>query len=159
MQLVGVTRIRGSLATHPGDGIRIQRGQIARIDGKPAPQRERPAATLLQGSVVEEGVRPAVDDLVRQHRRLGGVAADHRNASLLEMLHQLAQRVDIHHLVQAVVHRLPDQRMIGNLDRAGGVLVLAGDQRWKHRGHDVVGFESLQRRRVLAPALEAQHRQ
>ena len=73
MQLVVIARLRGRLAAHARDGVRIERGKVARLDGKSAAQRDRAAATLLERRVVEERVRPSVHDLVRQRRRLDRV--------------------------------------------------------------------------------------
>ena len=77
---------------------------------------------------------------------------------LAKVLHG-TQRIDVHDLVQAVVHRLFDHRMLGNLDRTGGVLVLTRDERGKDCSHHVVGLEALQGSGILASAFEAQHRE
>ena len=57
-----------------------------------------------------------------------------------------AQAVDVHGLVQAVVQGLADQQMVGDLQRAGRDVFLAGGQGREHRGHQVVGFHPLDRR-------------
>ena len=61
------------------------------------------------------------------------------------------EAVDVHRLVQAVVDRLADQRVVGHLDGAVEVL-LAADLRREHGGEQVVGAHALDRRRHLARA-------
>ena len=66
--------------------------------------------------------------------------------------------VDIHRLVQAVVHGLLHERMIRNLARAGEVL-RARDLVRKHRRHQVFGAHALQRRRHLLAAAKTRQRE
>ena len=73
-------------------------------------------------------------------------------------LDQLLQAVEIHRLVQAVLDRLVDQRMIGNADVADDVFLTGGLIR-KHRGQQIVGAHALDLRRHLASAREPQHGQ
>ncbi len=61
------------------------------------------------------------------------------------------EAVDVHGLVQAVVHGLADERVVGDLERAGEVL-LAADLRREDGGQQVVGAHALDRRRHLAGA-------
>ena len=150
MQLVGVAQLGRRLVPDPGDGVGVEGGQVPGVDRQAAAQRHRPAAPLLEGGVVEEGVGPAVEDLVGQRRRLGGVPAGDGDGAALEASTSADQALDVHGLVQAVVHRLADQHMVGDRDRAGGVL-LAGGQGREHRRHQVVGLHALDGRRVLGP--------
>ena len=55
--------------------------------------------------------------------------------------------------------RLADQRVIGDLQRAGCHVLLAGGQGREDRGHQVVGLHPLDGRRVLLPAAHPQHGQ
>ena len=59
----------------------------------------------------------------------------------------------IHRLVEAVAHRLGDQRMVGQLAIAGNVFEARG-RVGKHRRQQIVGEHALERRRHLAPAAE-----
>ena len=55
----------------------------AEVDREPASQRDRVGAPVLQLFVVEERVGPGGEDLVRQHRRLGGVGEVHGDRARL----------------------------------------------------------------------------
>ena len=110
-----------------------------------AAQRHGAGAALLERRVVEEGVRVGVQDLVRhrrRRRRLDGDRADARRASM--PLEHGAQAVGVHRLVQAVVERLVDQRVVGRLDRAG-VVVAAGELRGEDGGQQILGAHALDR--------------
>ena len=58
----------------------------------------------------------------------------------------VAQAVDVHRLVQAVVERLVDQRMVGRLDRAD-LVVAAGELGGEDGGEQILGAHALQRHR------------
>ena len=86
-------------------------------------------------------------------RRLGRVASVEAYLAAIDPFHQLAQPVDVHRLVEAVVHRLAHQRVVRQIDRAGHVL-LAGDLLGKDGRQQIVGAHPLERRRrSLAVAL------
>ena len=84
---------------------------------------------------------------MRERRRLVSVARDDLRSRPLDAGEQRFEALDVHRLVQAVVDRLRDERMIGNLALAGEVLG-ARDLVGKHRGEQVVGAHALQRRRA-----------
>ena len=69
----------------------------------------------------------------------------------LDALEHVDQAVDVHRLVQAVVDGLADERVVGDLERAGEVL-LAADLGREDGGEQVVGAHALDRRRHLAGA-------
>ena len=71
---------------------------------------------------------------------------------------QLAETFRVERLAQAVVQGLAHQRVIGQLDGAGLILLALGEP-GEDRGHQVVGLHALDRRRILATAAEAQHRE
>ena len=144
------------LVVHLRHGRRIERSDRAEVDREPAPQRDRVGAAVLELFVVEEGVGPRGEDLMRQHRRLGGVGEVHGDGARFHPLEQRAGAVDVEGLVQGVVDGLAHEHVIGDLDRPGGVL-LAGGGLGEHRGHQVVGLHALDRRRVAPPVAEAQH--
>jgi len=64
------SRRSGRPRPHPLDRVGIERGQIPGVDRQPATQTDGPAAALLERGVVKKGVRPPVENLVRQRRRL-----------------------------------------------------------------------------------------
>ena len=70
----------------------------------------------------------------------------------------VADAVDVERLVQRVVDGLAHEHVVGDLDRAGDVL-LARRRLREHRGHEVVGLHALDRRRVAPAVAEAQHHQ
>ena len=72
---------------------------------------------------------------------------------------QLLQAGDVHGLVQAVGQRLADEHVIGDLERAGRDVLLAGRQRREHGRHQVVGLHPLDGGRVLLAAAHPQHGQ
>ena len=156
VEVVGRRRVGRDLAVHLLDRVGIERADGGEVDGEAAPQRDRVGAAVLQLLVVEERVGPRGDDLVREHRRLGGVDAVHGDLTRLDALEQRAHAVDVERLVQRVVDRLAHEHVVGDLDRAGDVL-LAGRRLREHRGHEVVGLHALDRRRVAPPVAEAQH--
>ncbi len=159
MQLVGAAGVRADLLGDPVDGGGIEPAQLVGFDGQAAAQWHRAAAALFQRRVVEEGERPPVEDLVREHGGLGGVPHDDGDPARLDRPDQLGQAVDVHGLTQAVLERLADQDMVGNLQRSGRHVLLAGGQRREDRGHQVVGLHPLDGRRVLLPAAHPQHGQ
>ena len=154
-QLVGVAELGGGLGADPLDGLGVEGAEVALVDGKAPPQLHGSGAALLEGRVVEERVGAGGQDLVGQRRGLGRVDARDLDAARLESGDDLGEALDVHGLVEAVVHRLADERVIGDLDRSGRVL-LAADELREDRGHQVVGLHALDRRRVLATAPEAQ---
>ena len=89
---------------HRRDRVGIEAADRGQVD------RETPAdlhcvrAPVLRFFVVEECVRPRGEDLVREHRRFGGVDGVHTHRARLHALEQLAQSVD--------VERIPHTRKV-----------------------------------------------
>ncbi len=82
-------------------------------------------------------------------RRLRSIARDADDLSAVNALQHASQPVEVHRLLQTVVHRLIDQRMVGDLAVAGDVLETRGRIR-KDRGHQIVGHGALKLRSNLA---------
>ena len=76
-EIVGRRGFGRDLAVHLLDRFGIEGADRAEVDGEPAPQRDRVGAPVLELLVVEERVGPGGEDLVREHRRLGGVGEVH----------------------------------------------------------------------------------
>ena len=74
VQLLGVARLRARLLAHARDRLGVEPPELARVLGQPAAERHRARAALLERRVVEERVRPPVQDLVRERGRLARVA-------------------------------------------------------------------------------------
>ena len=86
-------------------------------------------------------------------RGLGRVLRVEADLAGLDALEDVHEAVDVHRLVHAVVDGLADERVVGDLDGAGLVL-LAADELREDGGHEVVGAHALDRRRdLLALAL------
>jgi hypothetical protein len=80
VQLVGVARVGALLVPHALDGVRVERAHLAARPVARHPRLHRLRPPLFQRRIVQERVRLGVEDLVRESRRLRGVA---RHASQL----------------------------------------------------------------------------
>ena len=120
VELLRVAAVGARLLADAGDRLRVELAEIARRLGQPASHRDRPGAALLERGVVEERVGAAVQDLVRERRGLGRLAEQGPHLARAEALEEADEPVHVGGLVQAVVERLPHDRMVGDLDRAGG---------------------------------------
>ena len=158
VQLFGVARQRPGFGADLGDGLGIELGQVPRGERQPPPRGHRPGAALLQRSVIQEGVRIGVEQLMRERARLAGVAGDELDLPLLLTLQHVQPAGQVGPLVFAIPHRLPDQRVIGNGQVAGMILQAAGVG-GKDRGQQVVTAEPLQLRRNPLAAVVATHGQ
>ena len=136
----------------------VERAELPLPGFAGAPRIHRVRPSLLQRRVVEKRVGPGVQQLVAERRRLGRVARHALNLAAMDAFENARERVEVHRLLQAVAHRLRDQRMIGNLAIAGDVLEARG-RVGKHRRHQVVGDHALQLRRDLLAVAIARHRQ
>ncbi len=90
-----------------------------------------------------------------QQRRLGRVPEVHPDVATLYASPQSREPIHIERLGERVVNGLADHGVIGYLDGARHVL-LTGGCTGEQRSHQVVGLHSLDRRRVLLAAPEAQ---
>ena len=159
VHFVRVTWRRAFFLAYPVDRRQVERPEIGGagwLAGSPRLHGVR--ASLLERRVVEEGVRPRIEDLVRKERRFRRVARDELQLATMDALEHGAEAVEIHGLLQAIVDRLLDERMIRNLAIAGNVLQ-TGRGIGKDRRHQVVRQHPLQLRRDLAPAAAPRHGQ
>ena len=159
MQLLGAAQVRGGFGPDAVEGGGVEPAERLGVQGQAASQLHGPRPALLERSVVEEGEGLAVEDLVRQHGRLGRLHEVHAHRSGLHAPEQGHEPVDVHGLVQAVEERLAHQDVVGDHHRATRRVLLAGRQRGEDRRHEVVGLHALDRQGVLLAAPEAQHRQ
>jgi hypothetical protein len=159
VKLVRVAHLRCRLGPHTLDRVGIELAELPGLDRQAAPQRDSPRAALADlGVLVQIGERSPVEDLVSQHAWLDRLQEVNAHRSLLEAPHELLEALDVHRLAQTVAHRLADERMIGDLDRAGGRVVLAGRERREDRGHEVVRLHPLDVEGIETPTLSAEHR-
>ena len=132
MQFVGVTNQRLRLPHDLLDRRRIEFRQVADVIGiQRAAVRDRACSSFLQLAAVKKRIGIRVEQLVTKRRRLARVASDQFDSSRLDVFEHAMQAVEIHRFGQAVVHRLLNQRMIGQLVIANDVLLAAG-QLGKH---------------------------
>ena len=158
VEVVARLRLRRDLGVNRCDRVGIELPDRGDVDREPATDLHRVRAAVLKLLVVEERVRPRGEDLVREHRWFGRVDGVHAHRSALDPFEQDAQAIHVECLVQGVVDGLAHDHVVGDLDRPDAVVLACGGLR-EHRRHQVVGFHALQRRRVSAPAAEAQHEQ
>ncbi len=159
MQLIGILDARPSLVANAVDRRLLERRQVvgglrvskaARLDGK--------RTTLLQGSVVEEGIGLRRDDLVGQRRGLTHVARHQALLAVDDLRQQGLELVEIHRLFETIANRLLDERMVRHLARPLDVLETGHGVREDHR-QQVFGVHALQGRRLALPADPALHGQ
>ena len=153
MEVVGGRGRGGHLGPDLLDGGRLERPDGRQVDAQPPAQRDGAGATVRELFVVEERVGAGGDDLVREHRRFGRVAAMDGDVAGFDAREEGPQAVDVERFVERVGDRLADQQVIGDLDRSGDVL-LAGRGLREHRRHEVIGFHALDRRRVAPSTAE-----
>ena len=153
MQLFGVAGVGAGFVDDALDGFGVEDAEVAGVLGEGATEGDGAGAALFERGVVEVGVGLGVEHLVGEGRGLGGVFGVEADLARFDAVEDVHQPVEVHRLVEAVVHRLLDQRVVGQLDGAGDVL-LAGDEAREDRRHEVVGLHALDgRRRLLALAL------
>ena len=143
VDLLGVAGDGPGLLAHAGDGRGVERGEVAGVAGQRVTQHDGARAALLQGGVVEEGVGLAVDDLVRHGGGLDGVARVQPDRAGLDAGERGDEAVGVHPFAQAVLARLPDERVVGVVEGAGEVL-LAADLGREDGGQEVVGAHALE---------------
>jgi hypothetical protein len=95
---------------------------------------------------------------VGERRRLGGVAGVDPDPARLDALQEFAKGIHVHRLVEAVAEGLAHERVVGELDGPGLILLALGEPGEDGR-HQVVGLHALDRRRVAASTAKAQHRE
>src|SRR5256885_314415 len=82
----------------------------------------RSAAAPSERRIVQERVRSRTQDLERERRRLRQIAVDDADLAGFHGAQHALEPFDVHRLVQAIVDRLIDQRMIRELTLANDVL-------------------------------------
>ena len=153
VQLVGLAHNRCRLGRDVGNCQLVECAHLFGVARQRSPQLNGACATLLQGRVVEEGVRVGVENLVAQRRGLGGVHRSRHDGSLLEGREHFPQPVQVHGLVETVANRLLDQGMVGDSNLSDEVL-LTGDLVGEHRRQQVIGPHPLQGRSHLSASSE-----
>ena len=149
VQLLCVTDGRHRLLLDSPNGVEVELSQVALLVGQCSARHDRSRASFLQRCIVEEAVGSHVDDALRHGRGGHGVARMQAHLAALDPFQHLDQRVGIDRLVQAIVHRLGDQGMVGHFQRTRQVF-LAADLRGEDGRKQVVGDHPLQIRRHFA---------
>ncbi len=113
VQLVGVLDDGPRFRTDQPNGLFAEgthltcRGRIhcsPRVDGV--------CAALLERGIIEEGIRPRRQQLVRKRGRFERVASDKVHVAALDATQNRLQSRQIHHLGEAVADRLANERMV-----------------------------------------------
>ena len=121
-------------------------GAVGDAVGQCAAKADGAGAALFEAGVVEERVRIGVDEFVgelRRHRRVDSEAADRARRDAAQ---DLVEAVEVHGLLQDVLHHLVDQRVIGDLDVADDGLE-AGGGLGEDAGEQIVRAGALDLRR------------
>ena len=162
VQLVRVAQPGTDLVEHDGHRLGVERGQFRRRDGQPvrtelaqaAPQGQGARPALLERRVVEIGEGSSAQNGVGEGRGLRRFDRVHGDGARLDPGPHVDQPLDREPFVEAVVHGLAGQHVVGHADRSGRRVLLAGGQPGPHGGEQVVGLHALQ---VDGAALAAVH--
>ena len=160
VQIARIAQFGPRLRAHLGDGVRIERSDLAGLLGvQGPPDRDGAGAPLFQRRVVE--IRPgcAVQDLVRERARLRKVARHHAQGARGDLLQEHLHSREVHRLVQAIPQGLVDERVIDGLERSRRGVVLARYLGRKHLREQIVGAHPLQVEGHLLAAALAQERE
>ena len=159
VHFVGIAYIRPGFVAHPCDGGGIELAEVFgffRIDI--AALLHGTGAAFFQRGIVEEGVRAGGKYLGRQWRRCRQIAGFDTRIAVFEPLQQRKKTVHVHGIVQAVVKRLRDERVIGNLSFADDVFQTC-DLIRKHRAEQIFAAHALNLRCDFLAAGHAWQRQ
>ena len=156
VKFVRVAHVRPRLFAHFRDGRLVQSADF-RKNGlrQHAPHFDGARAAFLEWRVVQIGVRIRVQNLVRELRRNGRVHGETLDSSFGDRANHFFEAINIHRLGESILHRLANQRMVGDHDLAGNIF-LAGESFGKHRGQKIIGAHSLDLRWHSLAAHEAQ---
>lgn len=159
MHFVRIACERPRFVAHRGDRIGVERAEIVGGFGvAPAARLDGLRAALLERRIVEERIRFRVQDLGRERRRRGQVARDQLDFAAFDPAQQREPAVGVHRVVQAIVERLVDERMMRDLAFADDVLE-AGGLIGEHGREQIVALHPLQLRRGAPAAGEARQRE
>jgi hypothetical protein len=123
VQLVRGLGLRAGFLADARDGVVVEGSEVRRrLRVEPAPARHRLRPSLLEGRVVEKGVRPRAHDLERERGRLGQIANEDANLAALDLPEQVLEGRLVHRLLEAIEDRLSHERMVGDLPVAREVL-------------------------------------
>ena len=158
MQLVGIQHRRPRFAAHALDRLGVELAELGRLLRRHVAARlhgER--APLLGRRVVEERVRLGAEDLLRERRRARELAANDLDLAGLDALEHPHEAFDVHRRRQAILERLLDERMVGNLAIAAGQVLGAGELIREHRRQQILGVHALELRGLLLAVAEPPH--
>ena len=159
MKFIGVADRRLGLVDDLADRLGVESAEVAEfLDGKTATGRDGPGPSFLDFTSVEKRVRVGVEQFPTERRGFAGVATDQFDFSGVNPLEHRLESLEIESLVEAIVHGLLHEGMVGDLVVAGDILLASG-QLGKNGGQQVVGTESLDRMRHFFSAIATQDHQ
>src|SRR5205085_4441017 len=94
VQVVGSLEDRHNFGVDTLDRLRVESADGGKIGGQPAAESDGIGATVLRLLIVEERERSGGDDLVRKHRRFGGIATMDADLTAFDTLQEIAHSVD-----------------------------------------------------------------
>src|SRR5260370_5222503 len=118
--------------------------QYARRDRTPQRYCTRPP--LFESRFIEKRVGVGVEQLVRKLRRHRCIDCKATNTAVLDPAQNAEQPLQVHRLLQHILHHFPHQRMIGNLNITLDVFETRG-RLGKDARHQIVGTRALNLRR------------
>ena len=144
VHLVRVARLGPGFLPHAVDRIRVEPAQVVgALRVGVAAALHRLGAALFNRRVVQVRIRPCIQGFGRERRRRGQVARDNRHLAGFKAVQQQHPALGVHRIVEAVVHGLCDQGMVGHRALAGQVLAARHLVR-EHRCQQILGLHALQ---------------
>ena len=158
VQLVGIQHRRPGFTAHALDRFGVELAELGRLLRRHvAAGLHRERAPLLGRRVVEERVGLGAEDLLRERRRARELAANDFDFAGLDTLQHLHEAFDVHRRGQAVLERLLDERVVGNLAIAAGQVLGAGKLIGEHRRQQILRVHALKLRGLLLAVTEPPH--
>ena len=175
VHVLGRLRLRPGFGAHAFDGGGVERAQpVERPRFERAAAHDGLRAALLQRRVVEERVQLAVEDPARERRGLRRVHRDALDRPVAQPAQDLDQTFDVRRFDEAVVDRLPHQRVIhrdlqvprrqvlgtrdGRRKRSGQEIGRAHAQDLRRHRFAVLHARQDQRARRVPPPARLEHR-
>src|SRR6201996_9270620 len=159
VELVLVADVGPGLFADLPDGVGIEAAGFAEeIVRDHAAHVDSAGAALLDGCVVEEGVRIGVEQAVREDRWHRGVDGDALDFAGLDLREDVDEAGEIHGFAEDILHDLADERVAGDLDVAFDVFEASCRLR-EDAGEEIFAASALDLRWDLLALLKSQQLQ
>src|SRR6266516_4659090 len=134
VELLRIAGVGARFVNDALDGIGVEGAQVAGVLRERAAQGNGAGASFLERGVVEVSVGLGIEHLVGEGGGLRGVLRVQADLACFNAFEDLLQAVDVHRFVHTVVDGLTHDRVVGDLDRAG-LILLATDELREDRRH------------------------